>query len=192
MTARRPDPRSLHLRAWAAADGRLQGEWPLASMPRLLASLAAGAPPASARWSAEGGLRPVAGGAPEPWLLLQAQAEVSLQCQRCLNPMPQRIEVSRRFRFVPSEQQAEREDELDEDDVLALPPRLDLMALLEDELILALPLVPRHEGACPQPLPGAALAAAEPAEPADPGGPAVAPHPFAGLAVLAARRKPGG
>ena len=36
--------------------------------------------------------------------------------------------------------------------MLALTSTLDLQPLIEDELILALPLVPRHER-CPQPLP---------------------------------------
>ncbi len=35
--------------------------------------------------------------------------------------------------------------------MLALAHPLDLQALVEDELILALPLIPRHE-ACPRPL----------------------------------------
>jgi len=54
---------------------------------------------------------------------------------------------------------------------------------VEDELILELPLVPRHEGVCPEPLPfpGAADAAEEPA--------VERPNPFAALAAL---RKPGG
>ena len=36
--------------------------------------------------------------------------------------------------------------------MLALEPALDLRGLVEDELLLALPLVPRHE-VCPEPLP---------------------------------------
>ena len=36
--------------------------------------------------------------------------------------------------------------------VLALTPALDLADLIEDELLLALPLVPRHD-VCPAPLP---------------------------------------
>jgi uncharacterized protein len=39
-----------------------------------------------------------------------------------------------------------------EDDVLALNRSLDLRSLVEDELLLALPLVPRHD-VCPEPLP---------------------------------------
>ena len=66
-------------------------------------------------------------------------------------------------------------DEHSEDDVLALPQRLDLHELLEDELILALPIVPRH-GVCPQALPLAAVPEAE-----------AAPNPFAALAALRGR-----
>ena len=58
-------------------------------------------------------------------------------------------------------------------------PRLDLRARVEDELILEQPLVPRHEGDCPQPLPLASTPAAEPE---------ARPNPFA---VLAALRKAG-
>jgi uncharacterized protein len=51
---------------------------------------------------------------------------------------------------------------------------LDLVSLVEDELLLALPLVPRHE-VCPQPLPMSHGDDVQ-EEPA--------PNPFAALAVL--------
>ncbi len=35
--------------------------------------------------------------------------------------------------------------------MLVLEPAIDLRALIEDELLLALPLIPRHD-VCPQPL----------------------------------------
>ena len=59
---------------------------------------------------------------------------------------------------------------------MALPRSLDLRALVEDELILELPLVPRHD-ACPQPLPQPASDPLEAQVEA-------APNPFAKLAVL--------
>ena len=59
-----------------------------------------------------------------------------------------------------------------EDDVLAISRSLDVPELLEDELLLALPLVPRHE-VCPEPLPVPEEAPEE-----------KAPHPFAALAAL--------
>lgn len=178
-----PDPRALDLRALARTGAVLQGAQPQAAMPRLAAGLLmpadAGQPP-PAEWTAAITLRPVTGGEPELWLHLQARADVRLECQRCLQPMGETLQVDRRFRFVRGEDEAARLDEDSEDDVLALPNRLDLLELLEDELILALPLVPRH-AACPQPLPGAA---ADEAAPGEASAGADQPHPFAALAAL--------
>jgi len=174
------DPHAVDLLALCRSGATLQGEWPQAGMARLAISLH-GAVPASApvRWTATGSLRPVAGGEAEVWLHLRASTEVSLTCQRCLQSMDEALQVDRHFRFVRGEDEAARLDEVSEDDVLELPQRLDLHALVEDELILALPLVPRHER-CPAPLP---LRDAEVAE--EP-----APKPFAALASLR-RREPG-
>lgn len=176
MNPRSVDPRALNVRAFCADAGSLSSEWLLSELPRLAEALF-GAPrsAASVSWSVQGSLRPVAGGEPELWLHLKADATVHLQCQRCLQQMQQALLIDRRFLFVHSEEEAERLDESSEDDVMVLSPRLDLQELLEDELILALPLVPKHEGTCPQPLPLAADQAEAGSE---------APHPFAALAAL--------
>ena len=158
------------------AKSRL-GQLPLSDMPRLAGSLFEAPATAAASWSAQGGLREVAGSAGEIWLHLKAQLEVRLQCQRCLQSMTEALRVDRDFRFVRSEAEALRLDEDSDDDVLVLEPRFDLGALIEDELILGLPLVPRHLQ-CPQPLlpKRSTLADDEPA-----------PHPFAALAALRSR-----
>lgn len=167
------DPRRLEVLRFTAEAGRLAGTWPAAGFARL-----AGDAPllAEVTWTVVGEQHPVAGSVPETWLVLEAQARVRLECQRCLQPMEQPLVVHRRFRFVADEAEAERLDEESEDDVLALPPRgrLDLLPLVEDELILALPIVPRH-GICPEPLP---MSAGELPEAAD------EEHPFAKLVAL--------
>jgi uncharacterized protein len=176
------DPRALELRSACAEGAVLEGRWPLALFARLVPGLSEPPGDAPVAWRAQAEQRRVAGGEPERWLHLQAHATVPLQCQRCLATMAQTVELDRRFRFVPGEEEAERLDEASDDDVLALPARLDLRELLEDELILALPIVPRHEGECPDPL----------RQPAESAGAAASagerPHPFAALAAL---RKPG-
>ncbi len=177
------DPSALELLAFCRSGATLQGAWPQAGMARLADSLAAPGD-ADVAWSASGQWRPVIGGEAEVWLHLTAGTTVLLECQRCLQPMTQALQVDRAFRLVRGEAEAARLDEELEDDVLELPPRLDLHALVEDELILALPLVPRHES-CPAPLP--LPAGAEVAEVTA----AVPPHPFAALAALR-RRGPGG
>jgi uncharacterized protein len=181
MSDKRPDPLRLDVRAFTRDAGTLHGELPLASLQRLAPSLLAdadGGTAAPVAWRADGEQRPVRAGEPERWLHLQASAAVVLECQRCLQPMAQSLQVDRRLRFVEGEDEAARLDEECDDDVLALPPSLDLVALIEDELILALPLVPRHE-ACPHALPMSS---------ADDGADAEAPHAFAALAQL---RRPG-
>jgi len=174
------DPRRLDMAAFAQAEGRLSGEWPLATMPRLLQDalpLSADSPATAVAWSARGSRKAVIGGEPEIRLQLQAHTTLRMSCQRCLQPVIVALDVQPRLRFVRGEQQAEALDEDSEDeDVLALAATLDLLQLTEDELILALPLVPRHEH-CPQPLPmsvgEAEIASADDAE-----------HAFAGLASL--------
>ena len=176
MKDRGPDPRAVDLSALCKHAATMAGHWPLARMPRLSGSFCA-ASDGSATWSATGRLAAVAGAEPELWLHLQARADVPLQCQRCLHSRTQPLQVVRHFRFVRNEDIAARLDEESEEDVLALQPRLDLHELLEDELILALPIVPRHDE-CPEPLPlpGDAPDADE-----------SAPHPFAALAALRGR-----
>ena len=84
-----------------------------------------------------------------------------------------------RFHFVEGEQQAAELDADSEDDVLASTRAFDLQTLAEDELLLALPLVPRH-AVCPQPLLPEGAAAADEASLAEP----ESAHPFSVLAAL--------
>ena len=102
-------------------------------------------------WQLQGLWRERPGAQPEVRVLLQAQAEVVLTCQRCLAPSTHSLTLERRFRFVATEEEAERLDEQagDDEDVLALSARVNMAELLEDELIMALPLVALHE-VCPE------------------------------------------
>jgi uncharacterized protein len=176
MKDRTADSRTLNVQALCRDSGQVAGLWPLAGMSRLAQGLyGESAANDSVHWSAQGSLRPASGGDPELWLHLRASAVVTLQCQRCLQALLHPLLVDRRFRFVRTEAEAERMDEKAEDDVLVLTPRMRLDELVEDELILALPLVPRHEAACPSPLP-------LPVDDLEEDAPA--PNPFASLAAL--------
>ncbi|MBI3154556.1 MAG: DUF177 domain-containing protein [Burkholderiales bacterium] len=177
MRDRPPDPRRLDIRRFAAAGAQLAGRAGADELPRLVAD-APLAGDEGVEWSMRGEQRSGAAGAPELWLHLQARARVVLPCQRCLRPMTLPLQAARAIRFVEGETEAERLDEELEDDVLALPARggIDALALVEDELIFALPLVPCHE-ACPEPLRAPSGAASVPEGDA-------AAHPFAPLAAL--------
>ena len=155
MRPRPFDPLHLDVEVFANEAGELQGEWPLSELDRLADTAHPDARPAPAdcaRWSARSESRPMRGGAPQTWLHLSADTTLSLVCQRCLGPLLTRLQTQRDFLFAPDEASAAELDADSEDDVLAMTRSLDLRALVEDELLLALPLVPRHE-VCPEPLP---------------------------------------
>jgi len=186
MSEKLPDPRRVDLPSLARNAGLFEGNLPRAGLERLSLSLLpspndSAGPPDSAdppmHWRATAEQRRQRGGGePELWLHLQVDTVVTLQCQRCLQPMRQPLAVDRQLRFVRDEAEAARLDEESEHDVLVLPASLDLLELLEDELILALPLVPRHD-VCLSPLPmSAADAGADDTDDE--------PHPFAALAAL--------
>jgi uncharacterized protein len=179
VTERAADPHKLDLRRVARDGAVLDGTWPQDRFTRLAASLMpplADVPASPVQWRAVGQQRLVPGGEPEIWLHLKGNTTVRLECQRCLQPLSEALQVDRHMRFVAGEDDAARLDEESEDDVLALVARLDVFDLLEDELILALPLVPRH-GACPQPLDAVGTNAPPVADEAR-------PNPFAALATL--------
>lgn len=176
MKSRPVDPRHLDVESFAKEGAVLEGEWPLAALDRLADAAHADAKPAAtdvAAWRAEGESRPVRGAAPQTWLHLRASARLSLVCQRCLGPVATPLQAERSFLFVEGENTAAQLDADTEDDVLALTRSLDLQTLVEDELLLAMPLVPRHE-LCPQPLP----------LPDDDQPDEQKPNPFAALAAL--------
>ena len=145
-------PARLDVRAYAKAGGHLEGEAPLSAFPRLAADAAPhdGTEP-MVRWQADGELVTPMGGAGQAWLHLRAAARLPMICQRCLGPALIDVEADRRFRFVADEATAELEDDEAEEDVLALSRDFDLLELIEDELLMALPVVPRHEE-CPVPV----------------------------------------
>lgn len=100
------------------------------------------------RWVARGEMQTDEAGVSQIWLHLTAEASLPLICQRCLGPVDVMVAIDRSFRFVETEAQAEIEDEASEEDVLALSAEFSLADLLEDEVLMALPAVPRHEE-CP-------------------------------------------
>lgn len=143
MKPRAFDPHRLDVAAFAAAGGELQGEWPMDGFARL-AEMRASATGPGVVWSAQGRTVAVRGAPPQTWLHLRGEATVSLVCQRCLEPVTCTIAVDRQFQFVADEATAERLDGEVEHEVLAVTRELDLQRLLEDELLLDAPIVPRH------------------------------------------------
>ena len=172
------DPKRLDVAAFAAAGDELEGRWSVERLPRLTAATlppADGTARGGVAWQVRGERAALLNAGVQPVLAIGADVEVTLECQRCLQPMTVLLEAERSIFFVEGEDAAAALDAESEDDVLALTPALDLAELIEDELLLALPLVPRHE-LCPAPLPRAFVEDDPTLDPAD--------NPFAVLAAL--------
>ena len=84
------------------------------------------------------------------WLHLKAQTHLPQTCQRCLGEVSTLLEVERSYRFVADEATAEAEDDACDEDLLAISREFNLLELIEDELLMALPQVPMHD-ICPVP-----------------------------------------
>ncbi|MCC5958894.1 MAG: YceD family protein [Ectothiorhodospiraceae bacterium] len=116
----------------------LRGELPVGSLPRLCDSLTSGQGSAKVvlQFGRDEGRR----------LLIRGNisADVELQCQRCLRPMPWDLQATVLLAGCYSEQDA---DSLPEtyDPIMIGDDPLRLALLVEDELILALPTLARHE-----------------------------------------------
>lgn len=166
----------LNIAAFAAEGEPLAGLTPLQNMERLAQESFGLQPDLAIKWQAKAELRPGMGADGDIWLHLTASTLIPLNCQRCMTPVDSLIEVDQWYRFVATEEIAMAEDDEAEEDLLVLEPQFDLLAVLEDELIMALPVVPMHE-ACPvaPQMQSGELEAAESAE---------KPNPFALLAQL--------
>lgn len=149
------EARRLDVRRFAEAGGVVEGEARLDAFTRLIAETGGRGAGSPVQWRAEGELLNPQHVRPQVWLHLSAQATLPLVCQRCLAPVEVPVEVERSFRFVPDEATASAEDDEAEEDLLAESRSFDLLELVEDELLMDMPAVPRHE-VCPEALPQSA------------------------------------
>lgn len=144
-------PTQLDVRAFAQAGDTLSGINSLLNYERLthdLQGLPVDLADKTVVWAARGEGTAPAGGKPQAWLHLSVSAQVPMVCQRCLGAFEVPLRVSTRFRFVADEATALAEDDSAEEDLLVLSKQFNLHELIEDELLMALPIVPKHE-VCP-------------------------------------------
>lgn len=92
-------------------------------------------------YSLQGGLRRDG----KPLIVLQMRSALSVCCQRCLGSMRVELESERRLVFVSANALPAVEDEEEDTDYLPLEEPIDPMLLVEEELLLSLPMAPRHE-----------------------------------------------
>lgn len=128
--------------------GSLSGESPVAQLQRLASLLAS--LDGSIEWRLRGWRDTRAEGGFDEFMELSFVASVHPACIRCLLPVATTLRVTRPYRLVRSEDEAQRLDPDDEEfDVIAGSDRFDLVSLIEDEAIMVLPPAPRHDACEP-------------------------------------------
>lgn len=135
----------LDLRAFAQAGGELAGNEPLSRYGRVAQECLDGGQGSAVTWKARGEIRGDSGGKDEMWLHLGADSSAAMTCQRCLEPVDVALLVDRAFRFVVDEETAAAQDDESQEDLLVMEEDFDLHRLIEDELVLAMPLIAHHE-----------------------------------------------
>lgn len=150
------DPQRLDLRRFAEEGGQLGADTPLRGFGRLFGETEGQGGDRPVHWHAQGELRNPKHVQPQVWVHLEAGANLPLVCQRCLMPVDVEVAFERSFRFVADEATAAAEDDASEEDVLALSRSFDLVELVEDEMLMELPVAPRHD-VCPKPVPMSAV-----------------------------------
>jgi uncharacterized protein len=157
----------------------LNGELTLEQMPRVASSVLA--EHSVAHWVAQGDPEVKAGGARNLYLNLSFSAAYDVRCERCLGPVRVDLQEDRQFLVVKDEATAAKLDADAEDyDVIAGSEQFDLHALVEDEILMALPPVPMHDD-CERPASLADLPDDEVEE---------KPNPFAALSQLKGKLGP--
>ncbi|MGV3583039.1 MAG: YceD family protein [Methylophilus sp.] len=83
-----------------------------------------------------------------PGLRLKIDAKLPMRCQRCLNVMS--VPINLNFDYVLTSDESADLDEIDDVDWLEPSISMDLQELIEDELLIALPIAPMHQEICKQ------------------------------------------
>jgi uncharacterized protein len=141
--------------AFAKRNERISGELNLSDCGRLSTLLAADLnkalssykPSASIAFNLSGR----SGSHGQAFLSLSLQVNLSCLCQRCLNEMPLKLDLSFDYQISDIAEADLMLAELDEPDDIDLQPicqHMDVVALIEDELIMAMPIAPVHDQAC--------------------------------------------
>jgi uncharacterized protein len=130
-------PKKINPWHFAVQKGRLQGALDLHTMDRLLALI--DAPLEPVKIVLEAGIDEQG----RCFLVGTMEVTVALVCQRCLAPMPVPLTVAFRLGLVHTEAEAVNLPK-NYDPLLILNKELVISEWVEDELILALPLIPLH------------------------------------------------
>lgn len=144
----------LNLQECTREQRSYEGLFALDDLPRLDSALVGDATSRSdcrVGWKVRGFTRRLPGGPAQAMVELEVSAELPMLCQRCLQPSMQWIQDTVLFRLVEQEPEITQEELEAEDEALCVRGAIEMRALVEDQMLLALPLVPMH-AVCPQPI----------------------------------------
>jgi len=79
-----------------------------------------------------------------PILQVTIKGTINLQCQRCLGGLVHVLDLQAAILLVENENELFRLDENESVDGILAASDMDVLALIEDEIILSLPISPRH------------------------------------------------
>lgn len=85
-----------------------------------------------------------------PSLGLKIEATLPVLCQRCLQPM--QLNLSLAYDYVIAEAEPEAFEGDEEIDWLEASREMNINSLIEDELLMAMPIGPLHDHACKPPI----------------------------------------
>lgn len=171
---RSPKPLTVDVFELARERRLIEGELNLDALPRLASSVL------RADRALQFRIRGEVDQQSHPGAELHLRGDLVLQCQRCNSEMQYPLRRDVHFRFVGSDEELAALPIVDDDvEVIVGSHTMAVAPWVEDEAILSLPVVPRHEDC---------RALSPEAADADPT--TDRPNPFAALADLKAGRKP--
>lgn len=141
-------PPKIDIKQATQSAESLNGHDLLLNYERLAQEVQASGGQNALNWAAQFSSQTDESGVQQSWLQLQVDVNVPQICQRCMQSIEIELHIDRSFRFVTSESEALEQDDESEEDLLVSSRAFDLEALIEDEVLMDLPLVPRHE-TCP-------------------------------------------
>jgi len=138
-------PHTINVKKLTEQEVLLKGELPVGKLTRVLEAV----------YSAEGIVQIELAFRKDKQRIRVAEGKVScsvnLLCQRCMNPLEHDLEVDFKLAFVYTEEQADQLPETYEP-VMMEDDYVQLVDLIEDDLILGLPIVASHADEGCQPL----------------------------------------
>lgn len=126
------------------------GFFEISTLPRIAREASSIKPGDGFYWQLDSHFEDAHGGEPRQIVNLRLNGRLHVVCQRCLKDCALELTEKRQFVMVPTEAEADEYPiEDDHQEPLVESQQFDLLGTIEDEILLSLPLIPKHpEGDC--------------------------------------------